>query len=150
MKHADWAIELAQVVAKRSKDPSTQVGAVILDVRGRVISAGFNGLPMGVEDTDERLSNRDFKYKMIRHAEADALAFAAGSTIGATLVVTHPCCAQCAGDAIQHGISRVVYPTPSDSMRERWGADFMISKTMFDEAGVELIEVPECGVFSDV
>lgn len=143
MKHKEWAIELATVVAKRSKDPSTQVGAVIFDVRGRVISAGFNGLPVGVEDTDERLTNRDVKYRMIRHAEANALAFAAGSMVGATLVVTHPCCAQCAGDAIQHGIAEVVYPEPSAEMRARWADDFEISRQMFDEAGVRVIEVKD-------
>ena len=145
MKHAAWAIELAGVVAKRSKDPSTKVGAVILDPRGRVISAGFNGLPIGVEDSDDRLTDRAMKYRMIRHAEANALAFAAGPTMGATLVVTHPCCAQCAGDAIQHGIARVVYPAPSDEMRARWADDFEVSRQMFDEAGVEVFEVPQSG-----
>ena len=145
MKHADWALELARVVSKRSKDPSTKVGAVIMDPLGRIISAGFNGLPIGVADSAERLNNRDLKYQMIRHAEANALAFATGPTAGATLVVTHPCCAQCAGDAIQHGIARVVYPAPSAAMRERWGADFAISLAMFAEAGVEVIEIQTPG-----
>lgn len=141
MKHAAWALELASVVAKRSKDPSTQVGAVLIDPQGRVISAGFNGFPIGVDDTDDRLTDRSVKYRMIRHAEANALAFAAGPTQGCTLVVTHPCCAQCAGDAIQHGITRVVYPAPTLAMIARWADDFKISEMMFAEAGVEIIEI---------
>ena len=136
MKHDEWALELARVVAKRSKDPSTQVGAVLLDPMGRIIAAGFNGLPVGVEDTQERLTDRSVKYRMMRHAEANALAFAVGPTQGCTLVVTHPCCAQCAGDAVQHGIARVIYPAPSEEMRARWADDFKAAHEMFAEAGV--------------
>ena len=61
--------DLARLVATWSKDPSSQVGAVIVDDKKRIVSVGFNGLPMGVEDTDERLNVRELKYELIVHAE---------------------------------------------------------------------------------
>lgn len=141
MRHAAWAIDVARAVATRSKDISTQVGAVVMDERGRIVAAGFNGLPMGVADAAARLNDRAVKYRMIRHAEANALAFAAGRAEGGTLAVTHPCCAQCAGDAIQHGIARVVFPAPGPDMMARWGEDVALAMEMFREAGVEVVEV---------
>jgi dCMP deaminase len=68
-------LELAKTVSTFSKDPSTQVGAVIVDDDKRVISIGYNGFPKGVRD-DHRLDNRELKYEMIVHAEANALLFA--------------------------------------------------------------------------
>lgn len=139
----DWALDLAGTMARRSKDPSTQVGAIIFDAKGRLVSGGFNGLPRGVSDTSERLNDRPTKYRMIRHAEANALAFATASTEGCTLVVTHPCCAQCAGAAIQAGISTVIYPQPCTGMVQRWGEDLRLALQMFREAGVTVIEHKE-------
>jgi dCMP deaminase len=136
-----WAIDMAKHVAKLSKDPSTKVGAILFDHKRRFVSAGYNGLPRGVQDTPERLADRDTKYKMIRHAEANAIAFATASLDGATLVVTHPCCAQCAGAAIQAGIAHVVWPSPEPAFLGRWGADLRLVLEMFQEAGVEIHEV---------
>ena len=57
--------DLAAYIADWSKDPSTKVGAVIVDPKNkRIVSTGFNGFPFGVEDTAERLENRDVKYEM--------------------------------------------------------------------------------------
>jgi len=136
-----WAIDMAKHVAKLSKDPSTKVGAILFDHKRRFVSAGYNGLPRGVQDKPERLDDRDTKYKMIRHAEANAIAFATAPLDGATLVVTHPCCAQCAGAAIQVGITHVVWPTPTADFLKRWAADLRLVLEMFNEAGVEIHEV---------
>lgn len=75
MSWDDRFLELATVISSWSKDPSTQVGAVIVDDDNRVISIGYNGFPKGIKD-DHRLSNRDLKYEMVVHAEANALLFA--------------------------------------------------------------------------
>ena len=80
-------IGLAEYVASWSQDPSTKVGAVIVDEKNRPVSFGFNGLPQGVEDTPERLNNRDIKYKMILHAERNALLFAKSDLTDCTLYV---------------------------------------------------------------
>ena len=131
-----WAIDMAKHVSKLSKDPSTKVGAVIFDDKRRLVSAGYNGLPRGVEDRVDRLSDRETKYKMILHAERNAMAFATGSLEGATLFCTHPYCTQCAAQAIQMGIKHVCWPTPDEAFSDRWAKDLELSMEMFNEAGV--------------
>ncbi len=132
-------MELASFIAAWSKDPSTKVGAVIVDPRNkRIVSTGFNGFPFGVEDKAERLDDRSIKYEMVVHAETNALMFAGNQASGCTLYVTPlPPCARCAVLIIQSGIRRVVSPTP-DTSREPWKTQFAISSQMFDEANVEV------------
>jgi dCMP deaminase len=137
----DWAIDMARHVAKLSKDPSTKVGAVIFDRKGRIVSAGFNGLARGVRDTDARLNNRDLKLRMVLHAERNAISFATAPLDGCIIVVTHPCCAQCAASLIQSGITHVIYPAPTLEFRERWREDYVLAQEQFREAGVKVTEV---------
>ena len=132
----DWAIGLTQHVSLLSKDPSTKVGAAIFDDKRRLISVGYNGFARGVEDSPKRLLDRETKYKMILHAERNAIAFATTSLEGATLFCTHPCCTQCAAQVIQMGIEHVCWPTPPSSFVERWAGDMTLSMEMFMEAGV--------------
>ena len=101
-------LEMAKMVGSWSKDPSTQVGAVIVDDDRRVISLGYNGFPKGVAD-NQRLDDRKEKYKMIVHAERNALLFANTSVKDAT-IFTYPFmpCPICTGMIIQSGIRRVV------------------------------------------
>lgn len=130
-------LEMAEFVSCWSKDPSTKVGAVITDEKNRVVSIGYNGLPQGVEDTDERLNNRELKYKLIVHGERNAILFAGRSVEGCTLY-TWPFmpCATCAGMVIQAGIQRVVAPY---SDNPRWQEDFKLTEQLFSEAGVMLV-----------
>ena len=130
-------MELADFIAQWSKDPSTKVGAVIVEPRNkRVVATGFNGFPFGVEDTADRLEDRSIKYEMIVHAETNALMFAGSEAAGCALYVTPlPPCARCAVLIIQSGISRVVSPTP-DTSKEPWKTQFAISSKMFTEAGI--------------
>jgi dCMP deaminase len=137
----DWAIDMARHVAKLSKDPSTKVGAIIFDQKGRLVSAGFNGFARGVKDTPERLNDRDLKLRMVLHAERNAMAFATAPLDDCTMFVTHPCCAQCAASIIQSGISQVVYPAPSPEFRARWAEDYDLARMQFHEAGVKVLEV---------
>tara|TARA_R110000772_G_scaffold127817_1_gene235130 strand:+ start:94 stop:513 length:420 start_codon:yes stop_codon:yes gene_type:complete len=132
----DWATGVARLMSTLSKDPSTKVGAAIFDDKKRLLSVGYNGLPRGVADTVARLEDRETKYKMILHAEVNALSFTTGSVEGATLFCTHPCCTQCAAQIIQRGITHVCWPTPNDYFVTRWGADMALSDIMFKEAGV--------------
>ena len=128
---------LAEHISNWSKDPSTQVGAVITHTRSkRVVSMGFNGFPAGVEDTQERLDDRETKYEMVVHAEQNALMFAGDRAEGCTLYV-HPLppCARCAVMIIQAGIKRVVCDQP-DFGHERWGEQAKTADTMLREAGL--------------
>jgi dCMP deaminase len=132
-------MDLANFVAAWSKDPSTQVGAVIANPHTkRVVSMGYNGFPSGVGDHDHRLENREIKYEMIVHAETNALLFAGPAAENCTLYVTPlPPCARCGVVIIQAGIQRVVAPIPNKS-KEHWNTQSEISEQMFSEAGVEL------------
>ena len=136
-----WALGMAEHVATLSKDPSTKVGAVIFDDKRRIVSAGYNGFARGVKDTSSRLHDRDTKYKLTLHAEANAILFATGALDGCTIVVTHPCCAQCAAQIIQSGIKHVVWPHPSREFLMRWKDNLTLSIDQFIEAGVEVHEV---------
>ena len=131
-----WAVDLAEHVSELSKDPSTKVGAAIFDSDRRLISVGYNGLAKGVADTPERLNDREVKYRMVLHAEKNAIAFATQPLHGATLFCTHPCCTQCAAMVIQVGIKHVCWPTPTQDFIDRWIDDLRLSAEMFEEAGV--------------
>lgn len=131
---------LAALIGSWSKDPSTRVGAVIVDGR-RIVSVGFNGFAAGVVDSAERYGDRDTKLKMILHAEDNAILFARRSVVGCT-IYTHPFppCAHCAARIIQAGIVRVVAPAVGD-MVARWKPDFDLAAAQYREAGVQLSEV---------
>jgi dCMP deaminase len=137
----DWAFGMARHVALLSKDPSTKVGAVIFDDKRRIISAGYNGFARGVKDKAERLLDRETKYKLTIHAEKNAIMFATGNLDGATIVVTHPCCAQCAAMVIQSGIKHVMWPRPTKEFMSRWADDYAYTLAQFWEANVGVEEV---------
>jgi len=125
---------MAKLVSTWSKDESTKVGAVIVDSDNTVISVGFNGLPRRIQDTDQRLNNRDVKLKMIIHAEINAI-ITAKRPLNGTTIYTYPfmSCSQCAGLIIQSGICRhISYKTDN----ERWKDSFDLALEMFDEARV--------------
>ena len=130
-------LSMAALIATWSKDPSTQVGAVIVDKERRVVSLGYNGFPKGISD-DKRLDKRETKYKMVVHAECNALLFAAKDLAGCT-IYTQPFmpCPTCAGMIIQSGITRAV---SHETNNDRWSEDFAIARNMFKEAGVDLTE----------
>ena len=123
-------LEMARNAASWSKDPSTKVGAIIVDDDKRVISVGYNGFPKGVRD-DERLDDRQEKYKIIVHAERNALLFA-NTNVKNCHIYTYPFlpCSVCAGMIIQAGIKRVVSVKNNNL---RWQQDFKVSRKMFQE-----------------
>jgi dCMP deaminase len=129
-------IDLAEHIASWSKDPSTKVGAVIVDEKKRIVSVGYNGFSAGVNDSHERYDNREMKYEMIIHGEINAILFANQDLHGCTLY-TWPFmpCSRCASIVIQKGINRVVAPINNDN---RWEKSFTLSKELFNESNVKL------------
>jgi dCMP deaminase len=125
---------LAQHVAKWSKDPSSQVGAVVVK-DNRIVAVGFNGFPSDVVDMPERLEDREVKYEMVVHAEVNALLIAGQRADGATIYVQgRPVCASCAGAIIQSGVQRVVAEPPPREGDGKWDKSGRIARTMFAEA----------------
>jgi dCMP deaminase len=128
---------LAAHISAWSKDPSSQVGAVITD-GNRIISLGYNGFAAGVEDKAERLDDRNCKLNLTIHAEENAMIFAKRDLTGCTVYVTHPPCPRCASKLIQEEVGRIVYIAPSDDFLSRWADDLELSSEMYREAGVEV------------
>lgn len=136
-------LRLAKLISTRSKDPSTQVGAVIVNPEKHIISMGFNGFPSYMNDDPEHYANRDEKYSRIVHGEINALVLAKRDVWGCTLY-TWPFlpCDRCAVIMIQAGIKRVVAPAPTEEQAVRWAGSFLKSKTYFEECKVEWHELP--------
>jgi dCMP deaminase len=144
MKWDKRFLNLAQHIATWSKDPSTKVGCVVVGPDREIRSTGFNGFPRGIEDSLERLENRNLKYPLICHAEENAIMHAARigvSLRGCIAYVTWPPCTRCARSLVQAGISEVIYPAELD-IPERWREDFDMSMGMLNEAGVSCKQIP--------
>lgn len=137
-----WArrfLGLAQNVATWSRDPSTKVGACIVDINKRIISVGFNGLPQHVRDDNIESMSRDERLRRTIHAEDNAILFAQRPLDGCTIYITHAPCARCAGKIIQSGIRSVIVPSPaSPEFAERWAEDYASAAEMFKDAGIRV------------
>lgn len=141
----DWRfMELAKHIASWSKDPSTKTGAVIVRPDRTIASVGFNGFPRGIEDKEKLLNNREEKYKRVIHCELNAIISAREPLNGYTLYNwPGQSCARCAVHIIQSGIGRVVAPVFDGSeYRNRWEEETKLAESLFAEAGVEIIGLP--------
>lgn len=140
MKHLSWDdyfMNNALLAAMRSKDPSTKVGAVVVNEDKRIIGIGYNGFPNGCSDEDfpwEREGDfLETKYAYVVHAEENAILNSTASVKGASIFVSLFPCHECAKKIIQSGIREVVYQsdkydgTPGNSA----------SKRMLKAAGVQ-------------
>lgn len=135
----EYFIRMAELVASRSKDPSTKVGCVVVSYDNTVLSTGYNGLPRGVLDLPERME-RPVKYLWTAHAEENAVAQAARNGIsldGATAYVTHSPCCRCARALIQAGILHIVVAPGQTSMPQE---EFDVAAQMFAEVGIEVVQ----------
>ena len=133
---------VALLSAKRSKDPSTQVGACIVSDKNKIVGAGYNGLPMGCDDDEFPWEKEgeflDTKYPYICHAELNAILNNIGMDLRGCKIYTalFPC-NECAKAIIQSGITEVIYL--SDKYE---GTDiFKASKFMLDKAVVKYRKV---------
>lgn len=138
----DRYIHLAKEISTWSKDPSTQVGAVVIGNNGEVLSQGYNGFPRGIKDTPQRLKDREKKYNLVVHAEMNAIYNASLNGVslkGSTLYVYGlPICNECAKGVIQVGIDKVIATRPADYNKE-WDESIKDAKALFKEAEVEYI-----------
>jgi len=135
----EYFMGVALLTAQRSKDNSSQVGACIVSRENKILSMGYNGMPIGCLD-DEMPWEREgapleSKYMYVCHAELNAIlnhASSTGSLRGARVYTTLFPCNECAKALIQSGIAEVIYYADkypdSDSV--------IASKRMFDMVGV--------------
>ena len=133
----EYFMGVAMLSAMRSKDPSTQVGACIVNDDNRILSMGYNGMPQFCDDDVYPWGHGeglDSKYLYVCHAELNAILNANTSSVkGCTVYVTLFPCNECAKAIIQSGIKEIVYKSDKYSDTEGVKA----SKRMFESAGVK-------------
>lgn len=146
----EYFMGVALLTAQRSKDPNTQVGSCIVGQDNRILSTGYNGLPMGCSDDDypwerEGSDSNHTKYPFVVHAELNAILNARGKNLtGAKLYVALFPCNECAKAIIQAGITEVIYL--SDKYADTDAT--LASKRMLTSAGVKL--TPYTGSVSSI
>ena len=142
-------LQMAELVASWSKDPSTKCGAVIVRPDKTIASVGFNGFPMGTDDSDELYADRDLKYSRVVHAEVNAILHARESLHGYVMYTwpggLGPSCDRCTTNIIQAGIGTVVhiYDNHDDdgAFNTRWGEAVKRGLQMYQEAGVNVVQL---------
>lgn len=140
----DFFMSAAYCASLRSKDPSTQVGACIVNSKHRIVALGYNGMPNGISDdslpwnrTSENGSQLDTKYPYVCHAEMNAILNKTTYDLNdCTIFVLLFPCNDCAKLIIQAGIKKVVYI--SDKYHDKF--EYQASRKLLQMAGVELVQ----------
>lgn len=133
---------IALLSGKRSKDPSTQVGACIVNPHNKIVGVGYNGLPIGCHDDDFPWEKEgpflNTKYPYVCHAELNAILNNVGVDLRGCKIYTalFPC-NECSKAIIQAGIQEVIY------LSDKYGDkdSFIASKQILNTAGVLLRQV---------
>lgn len=138
----EYFMGVALLAAERSKDPSTQVGACIVDENNRILSTGYNGFPRGCSDDifpwNRNEADGETKYPFVVHAELNAILNTRGkSLVGSRVYVGLFPCHECAKAIIQSGIKEVIYL--SDKYKNT--VSDANSRRMLSAAGVKLTKL---------
>ncbi|AOG60652.1 deoxycytidylate deaminase [Spiroplasma helicoides] len=114
--YIDWDtyfLAMIEINAMRSKDPNTQVGAVIVNDLNQIVSTGYNGLPRGLSDDDFSWSRegewQNTKYPYVVHAELNAILSSSSNLRGTILYTSQFPCYDCSKNIVQAGIVKIIY-----------------------------------------
>ena len=134
--------KLASVQAELfSKDPSKKVCALFIAPEShQILSAGYNGLPRKIKETEERW-DKPKKYNYIVHAEKNGIYNACRNVVSlkdSICIVTFFPCSECARALIQVGVKTIISSYP-DIDHVKYGESFKYSVEMFSEVGIHLI-----------
>ena len=138
----EYFMGVALLSAKRSKDPSTQVGACIVNDKNKIVGAGYNGLPIGCDDDEFPWEKRgdflDTKYPYVCHAELNAILNNIGMDLKGCRIYTalFPC-NECSKAIIQSGISEVIYLSDKYADTDTAKA----SRLMLERSGIQYRKV---------
>jgi dCMP deaminase len=138
------AMRAAYSAASASPDRSTQNGAVIGGDAGKII-ATCNRFPRGIDPDDDDIHEKPLKYKIIVHAERNAIYQAARSGIrtnGRTMVACWAACPECAQAIVEAGIARiVVHADRMDATPDRWREDVDRGLWLLEKGGVDVVRL---------
>ncbi|MCH5683274.1 dCMP deaminase family protein [Niabella sp. W65] len=135
----EYFMGVALLSGKRSKDPSTQVGACIVNTQNKIVGVGYNGLPIGISDDEfpwqKQGSFLDTKYPYVCHAELNAILNNIGISLHGCKIYTalFPC-NECTKAIIQAGIGEVIYLSDKYATQD----SFIASKKMLEKAGITM------------
>lgn len=141
----EFFINMTHIIASKSKDRSTGVGAVIVGEDNEVLSIGYNGFPRGVDDTVAARHERPVKYEFTEHAERNAIYNAARQGIrlkGSIMYINWEPCPDCARAIVQAGIKEIrgmTRPMPHNS--GNWKERFEFSRQILKEGNVKSINL---------
>ncbi|MBR1382451.1 MAG: dCMP deaminase family protein [Ruminococcus sp.] len=142
----EYFMGLSLLSAMRSKDPNTQVGACIVSEDNKILSVGYNGMPIGCDDDNMPWAREgeflDTKYPFVAHAELNAILNRPTVSLkNARIYVSLFPCNECAKAIIQSGIKEVVY-----WQNKYAGTDGVkASEMMFQMSGVTLRQYTPSG-----
>ncbi|GAV05698.1 hypothetical protein RvY_15790 [Ramazzottius varieornatus] len=134
----EYFMSVAFLSAQRSKDPSSQVGACIVDEENKIVGIGYNGMPTGCSDDELPWAREglylETKYPYVVHAEQNAIMNRNAASLKNCIVYVglFPC-NECAKLCIQAGIKEIVFV--SDKYKDQ--EVFIASRRLLDMAGIK-------------
>jgi dCMP deaminase len=142
----EYFMGIAELSAKRSKDPKTQVGACIIDpINKHILSIGYNGLPRGMDDDSIKWEDSDnfldSKHTYVVHAEANAILNSNTNLEGSSMYVTMFPCNECAKLIVQSGIKELIYKEDKFLYKPQG----LASKYIFEQCGINIKKYKEEG-----
>lgn len=153
MNWNEYIFNIVDVIALKSKDTSNKIGCVIVGNNYEILSTGFNGFPIDVEEKSERFE-RPLKYLYTEHAERNAIYLAARRgtpLLGSKIYLKWFPCSDCARAIIQSGIKEIFIdgesynPELKSQRDERWQQSFEASWNMLEEANIEIKIINKLG-----
>jgi dCMP deaminase len=144
MNWVEYFLGIAEQVKLKSKDQSTQIGAVIVGMDNEVLSTGYNSFPRGLDDSLTERQERPEKYFWIEHAERNAIYNAARigvSLKNSTIYLTSGLpCMDCARGIVNSGITKVYCKQVCTTKnKEMWVESQQKSVQLLKECGIEVI-----------
>jgi dCMP deaminase len=144
MNWTDYFLNIAEQIKLKSKDESTQIGAVVVGKDKEILTTGYNSFPRGLRDDLPERQERPQKYFWIEHAERNAVYNAA--RIGVSLkesaiyLTSGLPCADCARAIINAGIKTVYCKRVCTTKnKDKWVESQTMSLEMLGECGVDVI-----------
>jgi dCMP deaminase len=144
MNWTDYFLNIAEQIKLKSKDESTQIGAVVVGKDKEILTTGYNSFPRGLRDDLPERQERPQKYFWIEHAERNAVYNAA--RIGVSLkesaiyLTSGLPCADCARAIINSGIKTVYCKRVCTTKnKDKWVESQNMSLEMLGECGVDVV-----------
>jgi len=138
----DYYMTMAYLVAMKSKDRNTHIGAVVVGPDNEVRSTGYNSFPRAINDDKTTRQERPEKYFWFEHAERNAVynsSLIGVSLKGCKMYTNGVPCMNCARAIVQSGIKNVIVDAEWDKNNYgQWIEEAARTKILFEEAGVKL------------